>query len=104
MTSVASASVSALSAAIAAAQPIDKAGTNTLNALQLQAAACVALIDADIAANAVQLDSIDLSAMMPDAAATALSTLVGWANEQSAMVHARGLIGRVTSNIDQLVP
>ena len=100
---IASDAIKALNVTLTAAQPVDSAPRSTITALQSQTAMTIASIDADILQGVTALDNIVPTGSMPDVMALMVTSAVAATAEHSSMADARGLVGRVASNLSQIV-
>lgn len=89
-----SAQVVALQAAVAAAYPVAQAGAPTVKTLQAQARVLVQAMDAAIT-------TYDPSAIDTSTAA-GVQAYIAAAETQTSIAGARGYVGRVLSNLDQV--
>lgn len=83
------------------AQPLNNATRPTITAMQLNAANLIVSVQAQLVLSSL-LDTFTAAVDAPTIISGVLSVL-GAANDQSELATMRGIVGRVSTNLDRLV-
>lgn len=90
-----------IEAQVTAASPLANASRSTITALQLNAQALTASVQAALVASPSLLDTW-IAPSDPQVMVNGVLNLLSIATDQSNLSLMRGLVGRATSNLDQL--
>jgi len=94
--------LASLEAQVKAATPLDAASPPTILALQLNAQALTRQLEGAQYTAAGQLDTWTDTSAAPEMMIQGAINAFNSANDEAAITELRGIVGRVTSNLDQL--